>query len=149
MIHTLHVANVCMPTIQNLITIVAGTPTYAIYYFYFTRREGIDLRLDTSSNQAPQQLNMNDTKYRFEVIITTICWLSIIIAISGSAGVLFVFGSTSQIVITLAKIWGLASAITNTIQWIPQLDATWTAQHEGILSVSSLIISVLADIFVP
>lgn len=134
LVHLLFIANTCMPTIQNSITILAGTPTYAIYYFYFTPQ--------------PQQQHINGSKHRFEVTVTVITWLLVILAVAGSIWVLFLFGSTSAVVIALAKFWGVASAATNTVQWIPQIDATWTAQHEGILSVWSLVISVLSDILV-
>jgi PQ loop repeat len=144
MIHTLHIANACMPTIQNLVTIVAGTPTYAIYYFKFTRKENSVVTSASNGTRQPR----NGAKYWFEVTITAICWLLIILVVSGSVWVLSILGSTSKFVIELSKFWGFASAITNTVQWIPQIHATWTAQHEGILSVSSLIISVLSDVLV-
>jgi PQ loop repeat len=38
----LQTVNVCMPTFQNLMTVVVGTPTYAIYYFGFARPENIN-----------------------------------------------------------------------------------------------------------
>ena len=132
LVHLLIIANACMPTIQNSITIFAGTPTYAIYYFCFTQ----------------QSQHVNGAKHRFEVTVTVITWLLVMLAVAGSIWTLFLFGSTSAVVITLAKFWGVASAITNTVQWIPQINATWTAQHEGILSMWSLVISVLSDILV-
>jgi uncharacterized protein with PQ loop repeat len=135
--YVLHIANACMPCAQNLITIVAGTPIYAIYYFYFS-----------SHRDYQNPSNGTSTKYRIEVIATAMTWLVATLAFSGSIGALHLFASNTPTVITLAKIWGAASAITNTVQWIPQIKATWTAQHEGILSIWSLISSVFSDILV-
>ena len=142
LIQLLFILNACMPTIQNAITIVAGTPTYAIYYFYYSQQPQQQNELS-----VPQQ-PIDGTKHRFEVTIAVITWLMVTLTVSGSVWVLYIFGSTSTAVIALAKFWGVASAVTNTVQWLPQLDATWTAQHEGILSMWSLIISVISDALV-
>ena len=142
LVHLLFITNACMPTIQNSITIIAGTPTYAIYYFYFTPPP------PHIQNFVPWHPPLNGAKHRFEVTVTVITWLLVALAVSGSIWALFIFGSTSTVVSLLAKFWGVASAVTNTVQWIPQIDATWTAQHEGILSMWSLIISVLSDVLV-
>jgi hypothetical protein len=144
LIRTLFIANACMPTIQNAITIVVGTPTYAMYYFYFSQQ-----RQQPNENvELLYQRTRDGKKHRFEVIATVITWLVVFLALSGSIWVLVMFGPSSNVVLVLAKFWGVASAVTNTVQWIPQINATWMAQHEGILSIWSLIISVLADTLV-
>jgi PQ loop repeat len=145
LVHILFIANACMPTIQNSITIVAGTPTYAFYYFYYTQQ----LQQNENSERRDQpSTSGHGKKHRFEVTVTVITWLVVALAVSGSVWVLIINGPTSNVVTALAKFWGAASAVTNTVQWIPQIDATWMAQHEGILSIWSLIISVLSDILV-
>lgn len=143
LVRILFITNACMPTIQNLITIVAGTPTYALYYFYFSHQQQ-----PTENSELRLQPIGDGRKHRFEVSITVITLLMVILAVSGSIWALIMFGPSSNVVFALAKIWGVASAVTNTVQWIPQIDATWMAQHEGILSMWSLIISVLSDILV-
>jgi hypothetical protein len=134
--------NVCMPTFQNLMTVVVGTPTYAIYYFGFARPENINANPVTSYGIQQQS---DASKQRFEVTVTAITWLSVSLAVSGSVWVLHIFGSLSTPVVSLTKFWGVTAAATNTVQWIPQINSTWNAQHEGVLSVSSLIISVFMD----
>jgi hypothetical protein len=136
-----------MPTIQNVITIVVGTPTYAIYYFYFSQKQTSILQNENAELHRHQTIQ-DGTKHRFEVSVTVITWLLVLLAMTGSIWVLIIFGPTSSVVFALAKFWGVASAVTNTVQWIPQIDATWMAQHEGILSLWSLVVSVLSDILV-
>ena len=142
LVRILFIVNACMPTIQNLIAIIVGTPTYAIYYFYFSQQQ------PNEYSELRYQPIRSGKKHRFEVTVTVITWLVVILALSGSIWILILFGPSSNIVSALAKFCGAAAAVTNTIQWVPQIDATWMAQHEGILSMWSLIISVLSDILV-
>lgn len=41
--------------------------------------------------------------------------------------------------------WGSTAALTNMILYIPQIITTYRAQHEGVLSLASLWISVIGD----
>jgi hypothetical protein len=127
-----------------LLTIVLGTPTYVLYYFWFVRRE-----LDTPVTPGSSQVHtVNSSLHRLEVIVAASTWLFVAVAIAGSVWVLVIYDYSSSFAAGLSKFWGIVAAATNTIQWIPQIDATWSAQHEGVLSAASLIISVLVDFFV-
>jgi uncharacterized protein with PQ loop repeat len=143
LLRLLQISNASMPTFQNLITVVAGTPTYILYYFCFARREMVTR---ASSSRIP--LYFDSSMHRLEVTVAASTWVSVAVAVAGSVWVLVIFGSGSSFPAGLSKFWGIVAAVSNTIQWIPQVDATWSAQHEGVLSATSLIISVLVDILV-
>lgn len=143
LLRALQISNASMPTFQNLLTVVVGTPTYALYYFWFVHRE-----LVSPVAHSRIQVYVESSLHRLDVIFTASTWLTVIIATAWSVWVLVVFDSSSLLAAGLSKFWGITAAVTNAIQWIPQIGASWSAQHEGVLSAASMIISVLVDVLV-
>jgi uncharacterized protein with PQ loop repeat len=141
-LRALHVINASMPTCQNALTVVFGTPTYVLYYFWFAHRELVTLE------HSRIQLYVDSSLHRLDLIAVASTWLSVAVATAASIWVLVVFDTSSLFSVRVSKFWGILAAVTNTIQWIPQIGATWSARHEGVLSVASMIISVLVDVFV-
>lgn len=138
----LQTVNACMPTFQNLISVCFGIPFYAIYYFRFGSRD------NTNTEQAVTNEDLTPrggSKHRFEVVATAYTWMLAALTIAGSVWVILVFGS-SPFLTDLMEFLGAIAALTNTVQWIPQIDTTWNAQHEGVLSLTSLLFAVVGDL---
>jgi uncharacterized protein with PQ loop repeat len=154
----LEVANLGMPMLQSLLMVCVGTPSYVVYFFRFgSSPNGVDLgthathatghdRGEASGGREVTLIPIHESRQRAELISAVLTWASIIATTAASAWALVKFGSQSAVVTFLVKLWGAIATFTNLVQWIPQIDTTWKAKHEGVLSISSLIFSVLGDL---
>lgn len=141
--------NAAMPTFQNLVCVGLGIPTYAIYYFWFAptiSREQDEVSL--TSEESPR----DRPKHRVDVVATAMTWMLVALALAVSVWALLTTpesslttAADSDIVVVLMKFWGGTAAFTNVVQWIPQIDTTWRAQHEGVLSLVALTSAVVGD----
>jgi hypothetical protein len=133
--------NVAMPTFQNLVCVGLGIPTYAIYYFWFAptiSREQDEVSL--TSEESPR----DRPKHRVDVVATAMTWIFVALALAVSVWALLTTPESS-FTILLMKFWGATAAFTNVVQWIPQIDTTWRAKHEGVLSLVALTSAVVGD----
>jgi uncharacterized protein with PQ loop repeat len=150
----LEVANLGMPMLQSLLMVCVGTPSYIVYFFRFgSSPNGVDL--GTHSTNASDRASggrevivipIHESRQRAELTYTLLTWAAIVVTSVASAWAMVKFGSQSAVVTFLVKFWGAIATFTNLVQWIPQIDTTWKAKHEGVLSISSLIFSVLGDL---
>ncbi|CAB9508875.1 expressed unknown protein [Seminavis robusta] len=85
------------------------------------------------------------TEFHMAKIATVVTWIICAVAAVISFGVLANEDSDKE-ENTLLQVWGSTAAITNMILYIPQIVTTWRHQHEGVLSMASLVISVVGDL---
>jgi uncharacterized protein with PQ loop repeat len=84
------------------------------------------------------------TEFRIGVILTILAWLVCVVCFILSGVVLAVDSTAWET--TLLQVWGSTAAITNIFLYVPQIVTTWRNQHEGVLSMASLWISVAGDV---
>lgn len=135
----LRALNEATPSLQNFLSVFTGTPTYAIYYFYFTSTAVVGARAQEHHHEQQQ--------HRWEVIATGVTWVlcGTSTAISIWALSMIPDHQDSTINNDLVKFWGTTAALTNAVQWIPQIECTWSAGHEGVLSLAALVLAVVGD----
>lgn len=84
------------------------------------------------------------TEFRLGVICTVLVWLLCLVCFIVSGVVLAVDSTAWET--TLLQVWGSTAAITNMLLYFPQIVTTWRNQHEGVLSMAALWISVAGDV---
>ena len=209
LIHLLRIGNACMPSIQNLLSLLIGVPCLLVYYFWFSqpqakeatttalpaREEDVEsnamemqsteheplLKMSTksfrrystdsvdtadlsfSSNESYEEplilsqpaavisarmYYSDGTESEWAKKFTLMTWLVVGLAFCLSGMVLFGSQSNYKEATTamVIKVLGSTAASTNVILFIPQIVTTYRNQHEGVLSLLSLIISVVGDV---
>jgi len=140
----LHALNEATPSLQNFLSILTGIPTYAIYYFCFTSNN--TNRTNNTVRSRPDE-HHHEQQHRWEVIATGVTWV-----LCGTATAITIWAllmipdhQDSTFINELVKFWGATAAVTNAVQWIPQIECTWSAGHEGVLSLAALVLAVVGD----
>jgi uncharacterized protein with PQ loop repeat len=142
----LQTMRVCMPTFQNLLSVCFGIPTYAIYYFWFSAIPRVNADSEEHETTNYELIPRDGSKHRFEVVAAAMTWMMVALEIAVSVWALLILEPNSYFTKDLVKFYGVTAALCNTVQWIPQIDKTWSAQHEGVLSLAVLIFSVVGDV---
>jgi len=101
-------------------------------------------RMSSSSFLSERYYYSDGTEARLGKFFTVLVWILVVIAIVIS-GVVLADGSP-QMQTNLMQIWGSTAAVTNVILYIPQIITTHRNQHEGVLSLVSLAVSVGGDL---
>jgi uncharacterized protein with PQ loop repeat/cbb3-type cytochrome oxidase subunit 3 len=169
----LEVLNGAMPSIQNLVGIVTGTPIYVLYYFAYShngnRNRNIHNNYSTSplleeEERAPAESDderqQQQRQRKRELRWTLATWTVVFLALVWSTAVLLVdiallskpekqqddgAAAVTAIATASMEFFGIAAAVTNAIQWMPQIHTTYRNRHEGVLSVSALLLAVAGD----
>jgi uncharacterized protein with PQ loop repeat len=154
--------NACMPTLQNLLCLLVGVPSLAVYYFGYSKPEAVLLQPSQRRLLSdPTKANSNDnssahsndiyifkysdgTEHELAHKITIITWLVVLLACSITAAILWTDHAFMEYL--FVELWGSTAAITNLILYFPQIITTFRNQDEGVLSLASLAISVVGDI---
>jgi uncharacterized protein with PQ loop repeat len=165
LLRIMQVLNACMPTIQNFLCVLVGVPSLIFYYFMWSRprpREPVQelpsrpdsevpLLATLPLEQEPSTLNnsrlyySDGTEHRMAKFFTGLT-LFICFCCTGLAA--WVLSNQNALLESwLLQVFGSTAAVTNMILYIPQIMVTHRNQHEGVLSLASLLISAIGDCF--
>jgi len=136
----LRTINESVPAFQNLLAILTGIPTYAFYYFCFGKPE------TTSSSSSSTAVIGSGAQHRLEVNATAFTWVLVGTLAAVSFWSLFgIHNDDPSFTRDLMEWLSFTAALANVCQWIPQVECTWSAGHEGVLSVAALAFAVVGD----